>query len=122
MQQGEADDLQELLFKELERTPQHGLQFARAMRSLMHHEDQWADWKADGAKSFERQKRPLASVPPPAKRRRVSQPASLNLGTRELSRCRRPPLHRHRSLACLTVEPLHGPWTPAGASICSSGF
>ena len=87
MQQGEADDLQELLFKELERTPQHGLQFARAMRALMHHEDQWADWKADGAKSFERQKRPLASVPPPAKRRRVSQPASLNLGTRELSRC-----------------------------------
>lgn len=86
MQQGEADDLQELLYKELERTPQHGVQFSRAMRQLMHHEDQWADWKLDGAASFERPAKELEAAAPPAKRRRISQPKMVNMGTRELSR------------------------------------
>lgn len=86
VQQGEADDLLELLYKELERTPQHGTQFAKAVRQLMLHEDQWADWKLEGAATFERPARELASRQPPAKRRRISQPKQTNLGTRELTR------------------------------------
>lgn len=97
MQQGEADDVQELLYKELERTPHHGPQFAKAIRSLMHHEDQWADWKAGSAHSFERPKREVAAQPSPPKRRRLNPTDTIMMGTRELTRCGPP---RSRVVLC----------------------
>lgn len=93
LQQGDAEDLQALLYKELERTPPHGPQFSQAIAALMRQEDLWADWKANGAKSFERPEAHLESHVPPPKRRRINRQDAVNLGTRELTRCEHHPLH-----------------------------
>lgn len=85
MQQGEADELQELLFKELARTPEHGGQFAKAIRALLRHEDEWADWKAAGCAAHEKPPATVPPVPRYAKRKPVD-PTIVNLGTSELNR------------------------------------
>ena len=72
MQQGEAEDLEKLIYAELERTPENGAQFAKTMRRVMQREDQWAQWKADGATSFERDPGQVLSHQRPRKRRRLS--------------------------------------------------
>lgn len=72
MQQGEAEDLEKLIYAELERTPENGAQFAKTMRRVMQREDQWAQWKSDGATSFERDPGQVLSHQRPRKRQRLS--------------------------------------------------
>ncbi|CAL8470063.1 g9605 [Coccomyxa elongata] len=50
----EAEELDGLLYAELQRTPKHGAHFCAAVRTILHRETQWAKWKSEGCQGYEK--------------------------------------------------------------------
>ncbi|BDA44079.1 probable THO complex subunit 1 [Coccomyxa sp. Obi] len=53
-QLSEAEELEGLLYAELQRTPKHGAEFCVAVRTILHRETQWAKWKSEGCQGYEK--------------------------------------------------------------------
>ncbi|KAK9915708.1 hypothetical protein WJX75_002974 [Coccomyxa subellipsoidea] len=50
----EAEELEGLLYAELQRTPKHGAHFCAAVRTILTRETQWTKWKSEGCQGYER--------------------------------------------------------------------
>lgn len=72
MQQGDADDLIKAVHAEIQKTPEKGHQFSASIKRVMQSEDQWADWKANGAQSFDRQPQVVVAIERPTKKRKLA--------------------------------------------------
>ncbi|KAK9808915.1 hypothetical protein WJX72_006363 [[Myrmecia] bisecta] len=84
----ELQEVEAMLYEEMQRTPDNGRDFTSAVRQLMQIETKWTQWKHDGAKAFMRERTELKMAPilPPRKRQRVVAANAVRVGTPELDR------------------------------------